>query len=70
VAAPGAVLEQVVYLTASALAGVGRFVVLRVVVFARNRSQTAAAVGTARPVPAAMTRASVPAEPATLCHAA
>ncbi|MFI9757858.1 hypothetical protein ACIHFB_07945 [Streptomyces sp. NPDC051963] len=70
VAAPGAVLEQVVYLTASALAGVGRFVVLRVVVFARNRSQTAATVRAARPVPAAMNRASVPAEPATLCHAA
>ncbi|WP_245239537.1 hypothetical protein [Streptomyces sp. MZ04] len=41
VAAPGAVLEQVVYLSASALAGVARFVVLRVVVFARNRSRSA-----------------------------
>ncbi|MCZ4514137.1 hypothetical protein O3Q52_39590, partial [Streptomyces sp. ActVer] len=39
VAAPGAVLEQVVYLAASALAGVARFAVLRLVVFARNRSQ-------------------------------
>ncbi|QFR02058.1 hypothetical protein F9278_44480 [Streptomyces phaeolivaceus] len=37
VAEPGAVLEQVVYLSASALAGVARFAVLRLVVFARNR---------------------------------
>lgn len=41
VAAPGAVLEQVVYLSASALAGVARFALLRLVVFARNRSQPA-----------------------------
>lgn len=39
VAAPGAVLEQVVYLSASALAGVARFAVLRLVVFARNHAQ-------------------------------
>ncbi|WP_086754496.1 GtrA family protein, partial [Streptomyces griseiscabiei] len=37
VAEPGALLEQVVYLSASALAGVARFAVLRLVVFARNR---------------------------------
>ncbi|WP_282796344.1 hypothetical protein [Streptomyces sp. CC224B] len=67
VAAPGAVLEQVVYLSASALAGVGRFVVLRLVVFARNRSRTAAAV---RPVPATVAHAAAPAAPAALCHAA
>ncbi|MFJ9861355.1 hypothetical protein ACIRVN_28220 [Streptomyces albogriseolus] len=36
VAAPGAVLEQAVFLSASALAGVGRFLVLRLVVFARD----------------------------------
>lgn len=36
VAAPGAVLEQAVYLSASALAGIARFVVLRIVVFARS----------------------------------
>jgi hypothetical protein len=42
VAAPGAVLEQVVYLSASALTGVARFAVLRLVVFARNRSRSAA----------------------------
>ncbi|MEU6381860.1 hypothetical protein [Streptomyces sp. NPDC046909] len=45
VAAPGAVLEQVVYLSASALAGVARFVVLRVVVFARTRSRGGVAEG-------------------------
>lgn len=67
VAAPGAVLEQVVYLSASALAGVARFVVLRLVVFARNRSQAAADV---RTVPAAVTRSAAPADSATLCHAA
>ncbi|MEU3693524.1 GtrA family protein [Streptomyces narbonensis] len=37
---PSTTLEQVVYLTASALAGAARFVVLRLVVFARNRSRT------------------------------
>ncbi|MEV8022449.1 hypothetical protein AB0O76_40390 [Streptomyces sp. NPDC086554] len=67
VAAPGAVLEQVVYLSASALAGVARFVVLRLVVFARNRSQAAASV---RPVHAAVAGAPVPADPAVLCYAA
>ncbi|WP_241000021.1 GtrA family protein, partial [Streptomyces sp. Tu 4128] len=36
VAAPGAVLEQIVYLSASALAGVARFAVLRLVVFNRR----------------------------------
>ncbi|MDQ1048584.1 hypothetical protein [Streptomyces sp. V4I2] len=70
VAAPGAVLEQVVYLSASALAGVARFAMLRLVVFARNRPQTAATVRTARPVPATVARAAAPAGPAVLCHAA
>lgn len=49
VAAPGAVLEQVVYLSASALAGVARFAMLRLVVFTRHRSQVAATVRAARP---------------------
>ncbi|MFJ7967317.1 hypothetical protein [Streptomyces sp. NPDC096324] len=40
-AAPGAVLEQAVYLSASALAGVARFVALRLVVFARGNTQEA-----------------------------
>ncbi|MFJ8110524.1 hypothetical protein [Streptomyces sp. NPDC096132] len=71
VAAPGAVLEQVVYLSASALAGVARFAVLRLVVFARNRSQTAASARTAPPVPASVARAAAPAaDPAVLCRAA
>ena len=57
VAAPGTVLEQVVYLSASALAGIARFGVLRLVVFARSRSQTAAAARTGRPSPAALCQA-------------
>ncbi|GAA1186206.1 putative flippase GtrA [Kitasatospora gansuensis] len=60
-AAPGAVLEQAVYLSASALAGVARFAVLRLVVFARNRAQAAAGV---RPVHTAA------AGPAVFCRAA
>lgn len=40
-AAPGALLEQAVYLSASALAGVARFAVLRLVVFARGRTRPA-----------------------------
>ncbi|MEU6251179.1 hypothetical protein [Streptomyces sp. NPDC047043] len=70
VAAPGAVLEQVVYLSASALAGVARFAVLRLVVFARNRSQLAAVGCTARPVRAAVARAEVQADAVVLCRAA
>ncbi|QDQ15580.1 hypothetical protein [Streptomyces spectabilis] len=67
VAAPGAVLEQVVYLSASALAGVARFVVLRLVVFARSRSRAAV---TAAPVHTTVARAAAPAGPAVLCRAA
>lgn len=70
VATPGAVLEQVVYLSASALAGVARFVVLRLVVFARNRSQSTVTVRGSRPVPAAVLRGEAPADAAALCHAA
>ncbi|MEU6679762.1 hypothetical protein [Streptomyces sp. NPDC046925] len=64
VATPGAVLEQVVYLSASALAGVARFAVLRLVVFARNHSQATATTTAVRPVHTA------PADPARLCPAA
>ncbi|GGY93223.1 hypothetical protein GCM10010343_18050 [Streptomyces avidinii] len=64
VAAPGAALTQVVYLSASALAGVARFAVLRLVVFARGRAQAAAGVRTTRPVPTTAVR------PAELCRAA
>ncbi|MFD7323445.1 hypothetical protein ACFV9D_20495 [Streptomyces sp. NPDC059875] len=78
VASPGAVLEQVVYLSSSALAGAARFAVLRVVVFARNRSRAAATVPAARRAPAAVPAtmpatvagASAPADPAALCYAA
>ncbi|QEU89658.1 hypothetical protein [Streptomyces kanamyceticus] len=65
VTSPGAVLEQVVYLSASALAGVARFAVLRLVVFARNRAQGAATVRTAT-----VARAAIQADPAKLCPAA
>ncbi|WP_405403435.1 hypothetical protein [Streptomyces sp. NBC_01104] len=67
VEAPGAALEQAVYLSASALAGVARFAVLRLVVFARTR--TAAAADT-RSVHAIAAPDGLPADPAALCHAA
>ncbi|MET9788879.1 hypothetical protein [Streptomyces canus] len=70
VVAPGAVLEQAVYLSASAFAGVARFAVLRLVVFARNRSQAAPTVRASRPVHATVARTAAPAGPAVLCHAA
>ncbi|MEU8431611.1 GtrA family protein [Streptomyces sp. NPDC029216] len=72
VATPGVALEQVVYLTASALAGVARFAVLRLVVFAtRPRSQEAlAATRTDRPVPTTVPRAATPGDPTALCRAA
>ncbi|MGC0334781.1 hypothetical protein RKD23_007771 [Streptomyces sp. SAI-170] len=70
VTAPGVVLEQVVYLSASALAGIGRFAVLRLVDFARSRSQVAATVPTIRPVHTAAARAAAPAGPVMLGHAA
>jgi hypothetical protein len=70
VAAPGVVLVQVVYLSASALAGIARFAVLRLIVFARGRSQVAATVRTARPVHATAPRAAAPAGPVVLGHAA
>ncbi|MFD7236036.1 hypothetical protein ACFWAT_12105 [Streptomyces syringium] len=70
VAAPGAVLEQLVYLFASGFAGIARFAVLRLVVFARHRSQSAATVRTVRPLNATVARASAPTDPAALCRAA
>ncbi|MFG2772197.1 hypothetical protein [Streptomyces sp. NPDC048350] len=66
VAAPGAVLEQVVYLSASALAGVARFAVLRLVVFARNRSQPAPPDH----APATVARTAAPPTTSALCRAA
>lgn len=71
VAAPGAVLEQIVYLSAAALAGVARFAALRLVVFARNRSRAAATAHTTCPVRSAtVARASAPAGHEGLCYAA
>lgn len=73
VATPGAMLEQSVYLTASALAGLARFAVLRLVVFARgHRTQTVAADRAVRPVPpgTAGLTATAGAVPAVLCRAA
>ncbi|MFE9854624.1 GtrA family protein [Streptomyces sp. NPDC005780] len=64
---PGAVLEQAVYLSASALAGVARFAVLRLVVFARSRAVVAA---TAHSVHAAEGRVPNPAGVAGFCRAA
>ncbi|MFJ6657767.1 hypothetical protein ACIQNG_15550 [Streptomyces sp. NPDC091377] len=70
VAEPGAMLEQTVYLSASALAGVGRFVVLRLLVFARSRADgaTVRPAPSARPVPAGVTR--TPVTGPALCRAA
>ncbi|WP_329377990.1 hypothetical protein [Streptomyces sp. NBC_01716] len=65
VAGPSALLEQVVYLSASAVAGVARFGVLRLVVFARSRSRA-----TVSPVEATVAHASPPAGAGTLCRAA
>ncbi|WP_065961286.1 GtrA domain-containing protein [Streptomyces sparsogenes] len=78
VVTPGPILEQVVYLSASALTGVARYAVLRLVVFSRKHSKPATPARTAhpapapapRPVPAALTRAAAPAGPAALCRAA
>ncbi|MFE6178149.1 hypothetical protein [Streptomyces sp. NPDC056464] len=46
--APGMVWEQGVYLTASGLAGIGRFLVLRLFVFAERRQGKAGAAAPAR----------------------
>ncbi|MEU9790774.1 GtrA family protein [Streptomyces sparsogenes] len=67
VAAPGPILEQVAYLSASALTGVARYAVLRLVVFSRKHAKP---VPPTHPAPAAVTRATTPANPAALCRAA
>ncbi|WP_051744638.1 GtrA family protein [Streptomyces yerevanensis] len=46
---PGMLTEQVVYLGASGLAGIGRFVVLRLFVFATGRNRTQMLVRTKSP---------------------
>ncbi|MEU3597260.1 GtrA family protein [Streptomyces sp. NPDC006798] len=63
--APGPALQQIVYLSASAVAGVARFAVLRLVVFARGRVRTTTAVR-----PAIVVGAPAPAGPPALCPAA
>ncbi|MFG3366764.1 hypothetical protein ACIPWY_33090 [Streptomyces sp. NPDC090032] len=68
VAEPGAALEQAVYLSASALTGVARFAMLRLVVFARNRSTVAATTRAAHPPLARST--TTPARAGALCRAA
>ncbi|MCQ9184570.1 hypothetical protein KMT30_37135 [Streptomyces sp. IBSBF 2953] len=68
VESPGAVCEQAVYLSASALAGVARFAVLRLLVFARGRSRSGTPVPVPRPV--RTTRTASPAEATALCRAA
>ncbi|MFG2666627.1 GtrA family protein [Streptomyces sp. NPDC048387] len=71
VAVPSAFVEQAVYLTASALAGIARFAVLRLVVFARHHAQrSTAAARPDHPVPASVAHPSAPAGPDTLCRAA
>lgn len=67
---PEPVLEQVAYLSASAFAGVARFAVLRLVVFARNHSQAADALRGPRTLPATVARTAAPANSAELCRAA
>ncbi|GGN95177.1 hypothetical protein GCM10011579_095440 [Streptomyces albiflavescens] len=67
---PGAVLEQVVYLSASALAGIARFAVLRLVVFARHRPHSAAIDRTARLAHATVAHDPAHADTVALHHAA
>lgn len=49
---PGMLTEQLVYLSASALAGIGRFLVLRLFVFADHGTRTTAIAIPALPTPA------------------
>ncbi|MFF6882851.1 GtrA family protein [Streptomyces sp. NPDC012421] len=72
VAAPDAMLRQTVYLAASALSGMGRFTVLRALVFARHRSRTttSAPEATPRPLRAVTANTSAPVDRAALRRAA
>jgi hypothetical protein len=57
---PGALTEQIVYLGASGLAGVGRFLVLRLFVFAgREAVSRPLAARAVAPAPVAVTRVSL-----------
>ncbi|MDT0391023.1 GtrA family protein [Streptomyces dubilierae] len=64
---PGAALEQAVYLSASALAGVARFAVLRLVVFARHHARPVATGRTTAPCPPPL-RSPAAVAPAALCR--
>ncbi|MFJ5829000.1 hypothetical protein [Streptomyces sp. NPDC093089] len=68
VTAPGVLLQQAVYLSASALAGVARFAVLRLVVFARTRARASTAAP--RPLYAPAGPVGAPTGPEELCRAA
>ncbi|MFD5270373.1 hypothetical protein [Streptomyces sp. NPDC058335] len=70
VAAPSAMLEQAVYLSASALAGIARFAVLCLVVFVQDRSQAAVTVPTTCSTHVTAPCSTVPADPALLCSTA
>ncbi|MEV6682791.1 hypothetical protein AB0N09_38905 [Streptomyces erythrochromogenes] len=70
VAAPDPLLEQVVYLSASAFAGIARFAVLRLVVFARGDSGAAGALGGSRFRPVTVVRPASRANAVELCRAA
>ncbi|MFG2621174.1 hypothetical protein ACGFXC_26515 [Streptomyces sp. NPDC048507] len=67
---PGALLIQAVYLSASALTGVARFAVLRLVVFARTRSQGAPAPVRPVAVPLPAAGAATAVGPSDLCRIA
>ncbi|MFJ9742881.1 GtrA family protein [Streptomyces sp. NPDC101166] len=67
---PDVMLDQIVYLSASALAGGARFVVLRLVVFARRRPQAAAAARVRPAVRTVAVRDAAPPAPAELCRTA
>lgn len=61
---PGMLTEQIVYLSASGLAGIGRFLVLRLFVFAAGRSKsTAAVVPVTLVTPAASVTPAIPVAP-------
>ncbi|MFI6339078.1 GtrA family protein [Streptomyces sp. NPDC050535] len=57
---PGTLTEQAVYLSASGLAGIGRFLVLRLFVFAGRRNRTPAPAKTPTPVRAIRQNRSAP----------
>ncbi|MEV6973151.1 hypothetical protein [Kitasatospora sp. NPDC093806] len=67
VPAPTALLDQAVYLTASALTGTARFAALRLLVFTRRPPRP---VPTTHPLPTTTARTRAPIAPTGLCRAA